>query len=473
MGGVLGFLIFIFTGWIFLKLISSIGSPKEKNYSKSTPSNTDQAKFYYSQASVCSKNKEYRQAIYYYDLAISYDKSSTYYNNRGFAKSELNDLTGAIDDYSTAIKLSPNESIYFNNRGMAYHAKGDDILACSDWKKAADLGHSTAKEMLAKYCNNGLGETTQNEYLKYQEIIGKDLNSTKWRLTCSHKDVEDSDIEFHPNGVLLDSKHPEDKTRWTISNSIISLIYGNGFCTYNGTISGNIYSGNANNKSGQKWTFRAELINKSENHSLILPSYQQKKVQPSNKVKIVDNLSSSIIKRTNWTDFNKILKENNISTLYHFTAKVNIQSIKEHGALYSWSYCQNNNIDIPQAGGDELSRSLDRRHGFEDYVRLSFTRNHPMMYFAQTRGRIGNSVVLEIDPEVIFWKSTKFANKNAARNDVNIGSTLEDLKKIRFNIVKQHNHLDLAEEDKPYYQAEVLVLQKIPIEFITNINEFR
>lgn len=91
------------------------------------------------------------------------------------------------------------------------------------------------------------------------------------------------------------------------------------------------------------------------------------------------------------------------------------------------------------------------------------------MFFALNNKRIKSPVILEIDSEVVFWKNSKYANKNANRNDVNIGSEFEDFKKINFNIVKQNNQFELNVNDKPYFQAEVLILEKIPIEFIRNI----
>ena len=174
--------------------------------------------------------------------------------------------------------------------------------------------------------------------------------------------------------------------------------------------------------------------------------------------------------KANWQEYQETISANQIRKLYHFTDRANLQSIKRHGALYSWHYCDNNNIPIPAPGGDELSRSLDRRYNLQNYVRVSFTRNHPMMYIALSQNRITNPVILEIDPEVILWKNSKYANKNATRNDVSIGSEVDDFRKIRFDIVRLNNHFDLEDSEKPYFQAEVLILEKIPIEFILNID---
>jgi hypothetical protein len=174
--------------------------------------------------------------------------------------------------------------------------------------------------------------------------------------------------------------------------------------------------------------------------------------------------------KPDWEQYQKLLQSNNIDTLYHFTDRANLQSIKEHGALYSWDYCMKNNIHIPIPGGDELSRSLDSRDNLENFVRISFTEKHPMMYLALNQNRIKNPVILKIDAKVVLSQYAKFANMNATRNGVNIGSSIEDLQKVRFDIVKLKHPFELDEADKPYFQAEVLILEKIPIHFIRNID---
>jgi len=174
--------------------------------------------------------------------------------------------------------------------------------------------------------------------------------------------------------------------------------------------------------------------------------------------------------KVDYQSYKNILSNNNISVLYHFTDRGNLDSIKKHGALFSWEYCLNNNIKVPYPGGDELSHSLDRRYNLENHIRLSFTPSHPMMFIAMNQNRINHPVVLEINPEVIYWKNTKYADKNATRNDSNIGSRVNDFRRIRFEIARQNNHFNLDESNKPYFQAEVLVLEKIPMRYINNIN---
>lgn len=168
----------------------------------------------------------------------------------------------------------------------------------------------------------------------------------------------------------------------------------------------------------------------------------------------------------------RILRNNGIQCFYHFTARENLSSIRQLGGLFSWYSMEQRGKVIPCPGGGGLSRQLDQSRGLEDYVRLSFTRNHPMMYVAWNEGRIANPVVLKINIDVAALKGTKYSNKNATirREPVNIGDSISDLKQIHFQTVRQINHFNLEDDEKSFYQAEVLVRSFIPIDFIMNLD---
>ena len=180
-------------------------------------------------------------------------------------------------------------------------------------------------------------------------------------------------------------------------------------------------------------------------------------------------------RHSNWQEFEKVLKENGITKLYHFTDRDNLESIIKNGGLYSWKDCEEKNIPIPMPGGGgqgSLSWGLDTKKGLEHYVRVSFTTQHPMMYVAMNEGRITNPVILEIDPAVIYDENTKYADRNAAGNDVRVGSSIDDFKAIHFKSVKARKHFDLDIDEQPFFQAEILVKNFIPLQYITNIANF-
>lgn len=176
--------------------------------------------------------------------------------------------------------------------------------------------------------------------------------------------------------------------------------------------------------------------------------------------------------KDNYQEYKEILERNGIKKLYHFTDRDNLESIIRNGGLYSWADCEKKSIDIKKPGGSGVSRQLDKRDGLQNYVRVSFTKQHPMMFVAMGDGRISNPVVLEIDPQVIWWKGSRYADRNATKTGANVGGELSDFNAIHFNSVKANKHFDLDEDEQPFYQAEVLVKNHIPLEYITNIGNF-
>lgn len=176
-------------------------------------------------------------------------------------------------------------------------------------------------------------------------------------------------------------------------------------------------------------------------------------------------------KRFDWYEFRDVMEENGIHRLYHFTARSNIQSIVSNGGLMSLRQIGRKGISSVM-GGSDTSHSIDRFLGLDDYVRLSFCKDHPMAHVGQNSDR--DLVVLEIDPQVILYVGTMFTDKNAARTSQGFrkGDDIDFFRdEIRFGLFNER-YFDLDEEDKPYYQAEVLVPQIVPLRYIMNIGNF-
>ena len=72
----------------------------------------------------------------------------------------------------------------------------------------------------------------------------------------------------------------------------------------------------------------------------------------------------------------------------------------------------------------------------------------------------------------IYWKGSKYADRNATKNGANVGGDLEDFKAIHFSAIKANKHFDLDDDEQKFYQAEVLVKNFIPLECIKNIGNF-
>ncbi|WP_082801150.1 tetratricopeptide repeat protein [Cylindrospermopsis raciborskii] len=65
---------------------------------------------------------------------------------------------GAIDDYTQAIKLNPNDALAYYNRGIARSNLGDNQGAIADLQKAADLFQTQGR---------------QQDYFRALDIIGQ------------------------------------------------------------------------------------------------------------------------------------------------------------------------------------------------------------------------------------------------------------------------------------------------------------
>lgn len=168
---------------------------------------------------------------------------------------------------------------------------------------------------------------------------------------------------------------------------------------------------------------------------------------------------------------NTIIKEwfvsKDIKYLFHFTDIRNVKSIIRNGGLFSWWYCEKHNIPISNAGGDNLSRSLDRRHGIEDYVHLSFAHFHPMSHQFEMAG---NTIVeLKIHPAVALFSETLFSTENATSNSCIIGADYATLNLVDYNSTQ----LGLYKSDPRFgkMQAEVMVRTYIPLKYILNLKE--
>lgn len=174
-------------------------------------------------------------------------------------------------------------------------------------------------------------------------------------------------------------------------------------------------------------------------------------------------------KKYDYEEIAQLFSDNEINYLYHFTSIENVEKIKEAGGLYSWNYLDEHGLTVPCPGGDELSRSLDKRDHLEDYVRLSFCKKHPMSYRLQKNGK--QIVLLKIKTDVALLKDTRFSNMNATDNRAIKGIDVEFLREqVDFEATKR-NYVSREDSDFKAHQAEILVKRHIPIDCIVNIDD--
>ena len=166
-----------------------------------------------------------------------------------------------------------------------------------------------------------------------------------------------------------------------------------------------------------------------------------------------------------WETYLALLASNNVTALYHFTARCNVDIIKQARGLVSWYSADQMGMYIPFAGGDAKSRELDVLYNNADYVHLSFCDDHPMAYHLRNQG----TVLLEISPVVAVLSSTLFSDINAADRLHKQGPNFSDLQMVNFAATKMHYVSRTSEFFKPH-QAEVMVYRCVPACLIHNLD---
>lgn len=138
-------------------------------------------------------------------------------------------------------------------------------------------------------------------------------------------------------------------------------------------------------------------------------------------------------------------------TLYHFTARENLQSILKHGLLCI-PVLEKSKIKY-KPNSNEISRQMDKSRGLENYVRLCKSKEHPMKKLVQHERRVDDIVWLKVSEIVIDYPKTLFCETNANKSGVKPSRE----KNVFLNSIDN--------------QAEVLVFQQVPNRFIEISND--
>lgn len=81
----------------------------------------------------------YRRALAAFDEAVRTRPSAGAYANRGATRARLGDARGAIEDFTRALALEPDDPEVLFNRGNAHLAAGDPGAAEADFSRALEL----------------------------------------------------------------------------------------------------------------------------------------------------------------------------------------------------------------------------------------------------------------------------------------------------------------------------------------------
>ena len=104
--------------------------------------------------------------------------------------------------------------------------------------------------------------------------------------------------------------------------------------------------------------------------------------------------------------------------LFHYTHENNIESIEQKGSvIYSSSQLISNGVN-PSFITDSNSRNIDYRLGYNNYVFLTFSHSHPMIYKKEQEGV--PLIYYSIDVSILDIPGVKITDRIATDNNVNI-----------------------------------------------------
>jgi tetratricopeptide (TPR) repeat protein len=96
--------------------------------------------YYYKYGWSLSEEKDYKQAIFSFDIAVKYNPENLEaYLERGYAHRKLGDLASALNDYNKVIEIDSKNPDGYEGKGYVYYYLDDCENALKQWNTAIAL----------------------------------------------------------------------------------------------------------------------------------------------------------------------------------------------------------------------------------------------------------------------------------------------------------------------------------------------
>ncbi len=155
---------YFYRGLLYNEGHSRISQTAYEDFSKALELNPKHAEAYYNRGKYMFKyrTRPDRESFTIDEIVANYNKAialkpffpEAYYHS-GIAKSHFDkkDYAGAIADYTKALEQNPNFIDAYKKRSDSYSRISKNAEACSDIRKAIDLGGTYLHDLLKAYCN--------------------------------------------------------------------------------------------------------------------------------------------------------------------------------------------------------------------------------------------------------------------------------------------------------------------------------
>ena len=114
----------------------------QKDFEKVVSFDSKNHKAWYELSWLENEFGNFKKSLEYAQKAYSLDKDPEYLAEIAFAKKNLADYKGAIEDYNTLFNTKEDQKTAkkYQNRGDCYKALKNNKMACADYKKSVELG---------------------------------------------------------------------------------------------------------------------------------------------------------------------------------------------------------------------------------------------------------------------------------------------------------------------------------------------
>ena len=155
------------------------------------------------------KSENYDLAIKYFDKSIELYQYDHAYEGRGYAKENLGRYQEAIQDYTQAIRLNPEDAGIHYNRGNAKRKSKDYEGAIQDYTEATKLNSKFA----VAYLNRGIAKAAKRDYKgaiqDYEKVIelkpkDADLAGAYYNLGSAKRKSKDYEGAIQAYNTILD-----------------------------------------------------------------------------------------------------------------------------------------------------------------------------------------------------------------------------------------------------------------------------